>query len=101
MSLRSCGLHPVHHAASTNSSLIFLPTTFAARVMVARCTAALSGVEQAVELRAARVHALGRRLLGNLLDPHDFGKLPGDDALERDCLDLLQNAVVLEQAVER
>jgi hypothetical protein len=59
------------------------------------------GVEKPLKLSATRVHALGKRRLGQSLLAHDNTELPRDDALDRPRRHLFVDAFLSEEVVKR
>src|SRR5262245_59868695 len=59
------------------------------------------GIEQAVELSAARAHASREHRLGQAVLAHDGGELARDDSLDGLGRDLLIDPLVFEKVVER
>src|SRR6185295_14439216 len=58
------------------------------------------GIEQAIELRAARLHALGEFALADAFVLHHGIELPGEHALDRSRGYLSVDAIFLEEIVE-
>src|SRR5262249_33582972 len=57
-------------------------------------------IEEAVDLRTARVHAARQLGLVELPRHHLALHLPGDDALDRGLIDLVEDALLFEEALE-
>ena len=59
------------------------------------------GIEQAIELSTACLHARGELGLGNLLTPHQFVELPHQHALDRARGYALVDSVLFQEFIER
>src|SRR3954466_1635861 len=57
-------------------------------------------VEETIELGPACAHALRHRLLADALLPHRLGELPSDHPLYGGGLNLLEQTLILQEAVE-
>src|SRR5204863_1563402 len=59
------------------------------------------GIEQAIELSAACLHAHGELGLGNFLTSHQFVELPHQHTLDRPCSHALIDSILLQKIIER